>query len=172
MANLDKNDIEQFGKAFEDMLNRIHYATRQDRNGSDLSANGVERAIEEAKRSSNNELLKVLDEFKSEQEKNAKTLREINASKGNTYRQKEKNYRKDLVDKYKKEQEEAALGAGMGKQTAKKYAKERAKEYDDILKKDIEEISESFKRYPEIINKSIDKSEKVFTQTEKEIRAK
>ena len=134
MANLDKNDIEQFGKAFEDMLNRIHYATRQDRNGSDLSANGVERAIEEAKRSSNNELLKVLDEFKSEQEKNAKTLREINASKGNTYRQKEKNYRKDLVDKYKKEQEEAALGAGMGKQTAKKYAKERAKEYDDILK--------------------------------------
>ena len=45
MANLDKNDIEQFGKAFEDMLNRIHYATRQDRNGSGLSADGVNHAI-------------------------------------------------------------------------------------------------------------------------------
>ena len=172
MANLNNTSLEQFGKTLEQILGRIHYSTRRTYNGSDLSADGVKSAIEEAKRSSNNELLKALDEFKSEQEKNAKTLREINASKGNTYRQKEKKYRKDLVDKYKKEQEEAALGAGMGKRAAKKYAKERAKEYDDILKKDIEEISESFKRYPEIINKSIDKSEKAFTQIEKEIRAK
>lgn len=171
MANLNNTSLEQFGKTLEDVLNRIHYSTRRTPDGSDLSADGVKRAIEEAKRSSDNELLKILDEFKSEQEKNAKTLREINASKGNTYKQKEKNYRKDLVDEYEKEQEEAALGAGMGKRAAKKYAKERAKEYDDILKKDIEEISESFKRYPEIINKSIDKSEKAFTQLEKKIRA-
>lgn len=172
MANLNNTSLEQFGKTLEDVLNRIHYSTRRTPDGSDFSADGVKRAIEEAKMSSNNELLKILGEFKSEQEKNAKTLREINASKGNTYKQKEKNYREKLVDKYEKEQEESALGAGMGKRAAKKYAKERAKEYDDILKKDIEEISESFKRYPEIINKSIDKSEKAFTQIEKEIRAK
>ena len=106
MANLNNTSLEQFGKTLEQILGRIHYSTRRTYNGSDLSADGVKSAIEEAKRSSNNELLKVLDEFKSEQEKNAKTLREINASKGNTYRQKEKNYREGLVDKYKKEQEE------------------------------------------------------------------
>ncbi len=172
MANLNNTSLEQFGKTLENVLTRIHYSTWQTRNGSDLSANGVEYAIEEAKRKSDNDISKTIKELRSGLEEHAKTLRKINASTGNTYRQKEKNYREKLVNKYEKEQEEAALGAGMGKRAAKKYAKERAKEYDDILRKDIEEISESFKRYPEIVNKAIDESEKTFTQIEKEIRAK
>lgn len=170
MANLNNTSLEEFGKTFEHILSRIHYSTRRTPDGSDLSANGVKRAIEEAKRESNNDISKTIKELRSGLEEHAKTLRKINASTGNTYRQKEKNYRKKLVDKYKKEQEEAALGAGMGKRTAKKYAKERAKEYDDILKKDIEEISESFKRYPEIVNKAVDDANKTFTQLEKKIR--
>lgn len=171
MANLNNTSLEEFGKTFEHILSRIHYSTRRTPDGSDLSANGVKRAIEEAKRESNNDISKTIKELRSGLEEHAKTLRKINASTGNTYRQKEKNYRKKLVDKYKKEQEEAALGAGMGKRAAKKYAKERAKEYDDILKKDIEEISESFKRYPEIVNKAVDDANKTFTQLEKKIRA-
>lgn len=170
MANLNNTSLEQFGKTLEDILNRIQYSTRQTRDGSDLSADGVERAIKEAISESNGELLKELQRLNSNQEKNAERLREINASRGTTYTQKKNNYRKDLVDKYKKEQEEAALGAGMGKRMAKKFAKERAKEYDDILKKDIEEISESFKEYPKILNKAIDKSKKAFTKIEGKIR--
>lgn len=171
MANLNNTSLEEFGKTFEHILSRIHYSTRRTPDGSDLSANGVKRAIEEAKRESNNDISKTIKELRSGLEEYAKTLRKINASTGNTYRQKEKNYRKKLVDKYKKEQEEAALGAGMGKRAAEKYAKERAKEYDDIIKKDIEEISESFKRYPEIVNKAVDDANKTFTQLEKKIRA-
>lgn len=171
MANLNNTSLEEFGKTFEHILSRIHYSTRRTPDGSDLSANGVKRAIEEAKRESNNDTSKTIKELRSGLEEHAKTLRKINASTGNTYKQKEKNYRKGLVDKYKKEQEEAALGAGMGKRAAKKYAKERAKEYDDILRKDIEEISESFKRYPNIVNKAVDEANKTFTQVEKKIRA-
>lgn len=171
MANLNNTSLEEFGKTFEHILSRIHYSTRRTPDGSDLSANGVKRAIEEAKRESNNDISKTIKELRSGLEEHAKTLRKINASTGNTYKQKEKNYRKGLVDKYKKEQEEAALGAGMGKRAAKKYAKERAKEYDDILRKDIEEISESFKEYPKIVNKAVDEANKTFTQLEKKIRA-
>lgn len=171
MANLNNTSLEEFGKTFEHILSRIHYSTRRTPDGSDLSAHGVKRAIEEAKRESNNDISKTIKELRSGLEEHAKTLRKINASTGNTYKQKEKNYRKGLVDKYKKEQEEAALGAGMGKRAAKKYAKERAKEYDDILRKDIEEISESFKRYPNIVNKAVDEANKTFTQVEKKIRA-
>lgn len=170
MANLNNTSLEEFGKTFEHILSRIHYSTRRTPDGSDLSANGVKRAIEEAKRESNNDISKTIKELRSGLEEHAKTLRKINASTGNTYKQKEKNYRKGLVDKYKKEQEEAALGAGMGKRAAKKYAKERAKEYDDILRKDIEEISESFKEYPKIVNKAVDEANKTFTHLEKKIR--
>lgn len=170
MANLNNTTLEQFGKTLEDILNRIQYSTRQTRDGSDLSTDGVERAIKEAMSETNDKLLKTLERLQSKQRENAERLREINASKGTTYRQKKNNYRKDLVDKYKKEQEEAALGAGMGKRMAKKFAKERAKEYDDILKKDIEEISESFKEYPKILNKAIDESKKTFTKIEGKIR--
>lgn len=170
MANLNNTSLEEFGKTFEHILSRIHYSTRRTPDGSDLSANGVKRAIEEAKRESNNDISKTIKELRSGLEEHAKTLRKINTSTGNTYKQKEKNYRKGLVDKYKKEQEEAALGAGMGKRAAKKYAKERAKEYDDILRKDIEEISESFKEYPKIVNKAVDEANKTFTQLEKKIR--
>ena len=171
MANLNNTSLEEFGKTFEHILSRIHYSTRRTPDGSDLSAYGVKRAIEEAKRESNNDISKTIKELRSGLEEHAKTLRKINASTGNTYKQKEKNYRKGLVDKYKKEQEEAALGAGMGKRAAKKYAKERAKEYDDILRKDIEEISESFKEYPKIVNKAVDEANETFTQLEKKIRA-
>ena len=171
MANLNNTSLEEFGKTFEHILSRIHYSTRRTPDGSDLSAHGVKRAIEEAKRESNNDISKTIKELRSGLEEHAKTLRKINASTGNTYKQKEKNYRKGLVDKYKKEQEEAALGAGMGKRAAKKYAKERAKEYDDILRKDIEEISESFKEYPKIVNKAVDEANETFTQLEKKIRA-
>ena len=170
MANLNNTSLEEFGKTFEHILSRIHYSTRRTPDGSDLSANGVKRAIEEAKRESNNDISKTIKELRSGLEEHAKTLRKINASTGNTYKQKEKNYRKGLVAKYKKEQEEAALGAGMGKRAAKKYAKERAKEYDDILRKDIEEISESFKEYPKIVNKAVDEANKTFTHLEKKIR--
>ena len=170
MANLNNTSLEQFGKTLEDILNRIQYSTRQTRDGSGLSADGVERAIKEAMSETNDKLLKTLERLQSEQRENAERLREINASRGNTYKQKEKNYRGKKVDKYKKEQEEAALGAGMGKRMAKKFAKERAKEYDDILKKDIEKISESFKEYPKIINKAIDESKKTFTKIEGKIR--
>ncbi len=131
MANLNNTSLEQFGKTLENVLTRIHYSTWQTRNGSDLSANGVEYAIEEAKRKSDNDISKTIKELRSGLEEHAKTLRKINASTGNTYRQKEKNYREKLVNKYEKEQEEAALGAGMGKRAAKKYAKERAKEYQN-----------------------------------------
>lgn len=172
MANLDKNDIEQFGKAFEDMLNRIHYATRQDRNGSDLSANGVERAIEEEKSKHYKELSDTIDRFKSGIEESVKTLKEINASEGNTYKEKKEKYKKDLRAKYKQEQKEAALGAGMTDKSAEKFAEKRAKEYEKDLTENINKISKAFKKYPEILNKTISESEKTLTQIEKEIKSK
>lgn len=171
MANLDKNDIEQFGKAFEDMLNRIHYATRQDRNGSDLSANGVERAIEEEKSKHYKELLDKINQFKSGIEESVKTLKEINASEGDTYKEKKEKYKKDLRAKYKQEQKEAALGAGMTDKSAEKFAEKRAKEYEKDLTENINKISKAFKKYPEILNKTISESEKTFTQIEKEIKS-
>ena len=171
MANLDKNDIEQFGKAFEDMLNRIHYATRQDRNGSDLSANGVERAIDEEKSKHYKELLDKINQFKSGIEESVKTLKEINASEGNTYKEKKEKYKKDLRAKYKQEQKEAALGAGMADKSAEKFAEKRAKEYEKDLTENINKISKAFKKYPEILNKTIRESEKTLTQIEKTIRA-
>ena len=172
MANLDKNDIEQFGKVFEDMLNRIHYATRQDRNGSDLSANGVERAIEEEKSKHYKELSDTIDRFKSGIEESVKTLKEINASEGNTYKEKKEKYKKDLRAKYKQEQKEAALGAGMTDKSAEKFAEKRAKEYEKDLTENINKISKAFKKYPEILNKTISESEKTLTQIEKEIKSK
>lgn len=172
MANLDKNDIEQFGKAFEDMLNRIHYATRQDRNGSDLSANGVERAIEEEKSKHYKELSDTIGRFKSGIEESVKTLKEINASEGNTYKEKKEKYKKDLRAKYKQEQKEAALGAGMTDKSAEKFAEKRAKEYEKDLTENINKISKAFKKYPEILNKTISESEKTLTQIEKEIKSK
>lgn len=171
MANLDKNDIEQFGKAFEDMLNRIHYATRQDRNGSDLSANGVERAIEEEKSKHYKELSDTIDRFKSGIEKSVKTLKEINASEGDTYKEKKEKYKKDLRAKYKQEQKEAALGAGMNEQSAENFAEKRAKEYEKELTENINKISEAFKRYPKVLNKTISESEKTLTQIEKDIKS-
>lgn len=172
MANLDKNDIEQFGKVFEDMLNRIHYATRQDRNGSDLSANGVERAITEEKSKYYKELSDTIDRFKSGIEESVKTLKEINASEGNTYKEKKEKYKKDLRAKYKQEQKEAALGAGMTDKSAEKFAEKRAKEYEKDLTENINKISKAFKKYPEILNKTISESEKTLTQIEKEIKSK
>lgn len=172
MANLDKNDIEQFGKVFEDMLNRIHYATRQDRNGSDLSANGVERAIEEEKSKHYKELSDTIGRFKSVIEESVKTLKEINASEGNTYKEKKEKYKKDLRAKYKQEQKEAALGAGMTDKSAEKFAEKRAKEYEKDLTENINKISKAFKKYPEILNKTISESEKTLTQIEKEIKSK
>lgn len=172
MANLDKNDIEQFGKVFEDMLNRIHYATRQDRNGSDLSANGVERAIEEEKSKHYKELSDTIDRFKSVIEESVKTLKEINASEGNTYKEKKEKYKKDLRAKYKQEQKEAALGAGMTDKSAENFAEKRAKEYEKDLTENINKISKAFKKYPEILNKTISESEKTLTQIEKEIKSK
>lgn len=172
MANLDKNDIEQFGKVFEDMLNRIHYATRQDRNGSDLSANGMERAIEEEKSKHYKELSDTIDRFKSGIEESVKTLKEINASEGNTYKEKKEKYKKDLRAKYKQEQKEAALGAGMTDKSAEKFAEKRAKEYEKDLTENINKISKAFKKYPEILNKTISESEKTLTQIEKEIKSK
>lgn len=171
MANLDKNDIEQFGKAFEDMLNRIHYATRQDRNGSDLSANGVERAIEEEKSKHYKELLDKINQFKSGIEESVKTLKEINASEGNTYKEKKEKYKKDLRAKYKQEQKEAALGAGMNEQSAENFAEKRAKKYEKELTENINKISEAFKRYPKVLNKTISESEKTLTQIEKDIKS-
>lgn len=171
MANLDKNDIEQFGKVFEDMLNRIHYATRQDRNGSDLSANGVERVIEEEKSKHYKELLDKINQFKSGIEESVKTLKEINASEGNTYKEKKEKYKKDLRAKYKQEQKEAALGAGMTDKSAEKFAEKRAKEYEKDLTENINKISKAFKKYPEILNKTIRESEKTLTQIEKEIKS-
>lgn len=171
MANLDKNDIEQFGKAFEDMLNRIHYATRQDRNGSDLSADGVERAITEEKSKHYKELLDKINQFKSGIEESVKTLKEINASEGNTYKEKKEKYKKDLRAKYKQEQKEAALGAGMTDKSAEKFAEKRAKEYEKDLTENINKISKAFKKYPEILNKTIRESEKKLTQIEKEIKS-
>ena len=106
MANLNNTSLEEFGKTFEHILSRIQYSTRRTPDGSDLSANGVKHAIEEAKRESNNDISKTIKELRSGLEEHAKTLRKINASTGNTYKQKEKNYREGLVDKYKKEQEE------------------------------------------------------------------
>ena len=172
MANLDKNDIEQFGKAFEDMLNRIHYATRQNRNRSDLSADGVERAIEEEKSKHYKELSDTIDRFKSGIEESVKTLKEINASEGNTYKEKKEKYKKDLRAKYKQEQKEAALGAGMTDKSAEKFAEKRAKEYEKDLTENINKISKAFKKYPEILNKTISDSEKTLTQIEKEIKSK
>ncbi len=172
MANLDKNDIEQFGKAFEDMLNRIHYATRQNRNRSDLSADGVERAITEEKSKHYKELSDTIDRFKSGIEESVKTLKEINASEGNTYKEKKEKYKKDLRAKYKQEQKEAALGAGMTDKSAEKFAEKRAKEYEKDLTENINKISKAFKKYPEILNKTISDSEKTLTQIEKEIKSK
>lgn len=171
MANLNNTSLEQLGKTFEDILDRIHYSTRQTRNGSYLSADGVKRAIEEERSKHNKELSETLGRFESDLKKSVETLREINASKGNTYRQKEKNYRKDLVDKYRQEQKEAALGVGMDKRSATNFANERAKEYDKELTEHINKISEAFKRYPKIVNKAISEANKAFTQIEKEIRA-
>lgn len=171
MANLDKNDIEQFGKVFEDMLNRIHYTTRQDRNGSDLSADGLERAITEEKSKHYKELLDKINQFKSGIEESVKTLKEINASEGNTYKEKKEKYKKDLRAKYKQEQKEAALGAGMTDKSAEKFAEKRAKEYEKDLTENINKISKAFKKYPEILNKTIRESEKKLTQIEKEIKS-
>lgn len=172
MANLDKNDIEQFGKAFEDMLNRIHYTTRQTRDGSGLSTDGVNLEIAKELSDSNEKLLKKLGELESEQKKNAETLRKINASRGRTYETKKENYIKNLVNKYEKEQKKAAFGAGMDKQSATNFAAERAKEYEEKLTKDINKISEAFKKYPEILKKSIAESKKRFAEIEKEIKSK
>ena len=172
MANLDKNDIEQFGKTFEDMLNRIHYTTRQTRDGSGLSTDGVNLEIAKALSDSNEKLLKKLGELESEQKKNAETLRKINASRGRTYETKKENYIKNLVNKYEKEQKKAAFGAGMDKQSATNFAAERAKEYEEKLTKDINKISEAFKKYPEILKKSIAESKKTFAEIEKEIKSK
>ena len=172
MANLDRNDIEQFGKAFEDMLNRIHYATRQDRNGSGLSADGVNLEIAKVLSDSNEKLLKKLGELESDINESAKTLREINASEGNTYKEKKKKYKNTLREKYKQEQKEAALGAGMDEQSATNFAKKRAKEYDKELTEHINKISESFKRYPKMVEKAIAESKKTFAEIVKEIKSK
>ena len=172
MANLDKNDIEQFGKAFEDMLNRIHYATRQDRNGSGLSADGVNHAIAEEWSKHNKELSNILGKFESEQKKNIGELAKINASRGRTYKEKKENYRKNLVNKYEARQKKAALGAGMDEQSATNFAKKRAKEYDKELTEHINKISESFKRYPKIVEKAIAESKKTFAEIVKEIKYK
>ena len=172
MANLDRNDIEQFGKTFEDMLNRIHYATRQTRDGSGLSTDGVNLEIAKALSDSNEKLLKKLGELESGLNESVKTLREINASEGNTYKEKKKKYKNTLRKKYKQEQKEAALGAGMDERSATNFAKKRAKEYDKELTEHINKISESFKRYPKMVDKAIAESKKTFAEIVKEIKSK
>ncbi len=171
MANLNNTSLEDFGKTFEDILNRIHYSTRRTPDGSDLSADGVQRAIEEAMRNSNNDISKTIKELKSELEENAKTLREINASGGNTYEEKKNNYIEKLRAEYKQKHKDAALGAGMDDHSAENFAEERAEEKAKEIEKYINKISESFKRYSEIVNKSISDANKAFTQIEKTIRA-
>ena len=172
MANLNNTSLEEFGKTLEHVLTRMHYSTWQNRNGSELSADGVKREIEEARSKTKSDLSQYLEKFNSGLEEHAKTLREINASTGSTYEEKKNEYIKKIRADYKQEQKNAALGAGMDEQSADIFAEKRANEKAEKLEKYINKISESFKRYPEIINKSIDKSEKAFTQIEKEIRAK
>lgn len=172
MANLNNTSLEEFGKTLEHVLTRMHYSTWQNRNGSELSADGVKREIEEARSKANSDLSQWFEKFKSGIEEHAKTLREINASTGNTYEEKKNEYIKKIRADYKQKQKDAALGAGMDDSSAEIFAEERANKKVEELEKYINKISESFKRYPETINKAIDKSEKIFTQTEKEIRAK
>lgn len=172
MANLNNTSLEEFGKTLEHVLNRMHYSTRGTYNGSDLSADGMKREIEEARSKSKSDLSQYLEKFNSGLEEHAKTLREINASTGNTYEEKKNEYIKKLRADYKQKQKDAALGAGMDEQSAEIFAEERANKKAEELEKYINKISESFKRYPETINKAIDKSDKAFTQLEKEIRAK
>lgn len=171
MAKLNNTSLEEFGKTFEDILNRIHYSTRRTPDGSDLSADGVQRAIEEAMRNSNNDISKTIKELNSELEENAKTLREINASGGNTYEEKKNNYIEKLRTEHKQKQKDAALGAGMDDHSAENFAEESAEKKAKEIEKHINKISESFKRYPEIVNKSISDANKAFTQIEKTIRA-
>lgn len=172
MANLNNTSLEQFGKTLENVLTRMHYSTRRTYNGSDLSADGVKREIAEERSKNINDLSQWLEKIKSGIEEHAKTLREINASTGNTYEEKKNEYIKKIRADYKQKQKNAALGAGMNDSSAEIFAEERANKKVEELEKYINKISESFKRYPETINKAIDESEKIFTQTEKEIRAK
>lgn len=172
MANLNNTSLEQFGKTLENVLTRMHYSTRRTYNGSDLSADGVKREIAEERSKNINDLSQWLEKFKSGIEEHAKTLREINASTGNTYEEKKNEYIKKIRADYKQKQKDAALGAGMDDSSAEIFAEERANKKVEELEKYINKISESFKRYPETINKAIDESEKTFTQIEKEIRAK
>lgn len=172
MANLNNTSLEQFGKTLEHVLARMHYSTRRTYNGSDLSGDGVKREIAEERSKNINDLSQWLEKFKSGLEEHAKTLRKINASTGNTYEEKKNEYIKKIRADYKQKQKDAALGAGMDDSSAEIFAEERANKKVEELEKYINKISESFKRYPETINKAIDKSEKAFTQIEKEIRAK
>lgn len=172
MANLNNTSLEQFGKTLENVLTRIHYSTWQTRNGSDLSADGMKREIAEEKNKIKSDLSQWLEKFNSGLKEHAKTLREINASTGNTYEEKKNEYIKKIRADYKQKQKDAALGAGMDEQSAEIFAEDRANKKAEELEKYINKISESFKRYPEIINKAADDSEKTFTQIEKEIRAK
>lgn len=171
MANLNNTSLEEFGKTLEHVLGRIHYSTRRTYNGSDLSADGVKREIAEEKNKIKSDLSQWLEKFNSGLEEHAKTLREINASTGNTYEEKKNEYIKKIRADYKQEQKNAALGAGMDDSSAEIFAEKRANEKAEKLEKYINKISESFKRYPETINKAIDESEKSITQLEKKIRA-
>lgn len=171
MANLNNTSLEEFGKTLEHVLGRIHYSTRRTYNGSDLNADGVKREIAEEKNKIKSDLSQWLEKFNSGLEEHAKTLREINASTGNTYEEKKKNYIEILRADYKQKRKDAALGAGMDEQSAEIFAEKRANEKAEKLEKYINKISESFKRYPEIVNKAVDNSEKAFTQIEKKIRA-
>lgn len=172
MANLNNTSLEQFGKTLENVLTRMHYSTRRTYNGSDLSADGVKREIAEERSKNINDLSQWLEKFKSGIEEHAKTLREINASTGNTYEEKKNEYIKKIRADYKQKQKDAALGAGMDDSSAEIFAEERANKKVEELEKYINKISESFKRYPKTINKAVDESEKTFTQIEKEIRTK
>ena len=101
MANLNNTSLEEFGKTLEHVLNRMHYGTRGTYNGSELSADGMKREIEEARSKSKSDLSQYLEKFNSGLEEHAKTLREINASTGNTYEEKKNEYIKKLRADYK-----------------------------------------------------------------------
>ena len=60
----------------------------------------------------------------------------------------------------------------MTDKSAEKFAEKRAKEYEKDLTENINKISKAFKKYPEILNKTISDSEKTLTQIEKEIKSK
>src|SRR5574344_1131117 len=141
MANLNNTSLEEFGKTLEHVLSRMHYSTRQTRNGSDLSADGVKRAIEEERSKNINDLSQWLEKFKSGLEEHAKTLRKINASTGNTYEDKKNEYIKKIRADYKQKQKDAALGAGMDDSSAEIFAEERANKKVEELEKYINKIS-------------------------------